>query len=203
MGDGLDAVRLYPGVEWVWELEQIGGRGGKSVEMAIGMRGMKPLTEEVAAWMRLHVARYQTWAFNYESAGRALYLVAGAVFFLVVFWEQYSRRRERQAKLPPGPFQWPYVGSLPHLVFTAGVRSSSRLRDNVTALATKHGPLMFLQLMDATVLVVSRGDLAKEVSGNTFLFSLLVFVLIAKGPSLCCGLASVAEPLNHVYSSFS
>ncbi|KAG0628390.1 hypothetical protein M758_1G023200 [Ceratodon purpureus] len=134
--------------------------------MAQGMgsgRVPKVLTEEARAWMTAQVESYQKWDLNAAGVGRALYLLAGFVFVSVVIFEQYSKRKERLSKLPPGPFQWPFLGSLPHLLLTAGVRSSSRLREKVSALATKHGPIMFLQIADTKILVISSGVLAKEV----------------------------------------
>lgn len=135
--------------------------------MAQGMgsgRLPTPLTEEAKAWMTAQLESFNGWDLNAAGLGRALYIVAAFVFFAVVFFEQYSKRKERLAKLPPGPFQWPYLGSLPYLLLTAGVRSSSRLREIVAALVTKHGPLMLVQIANTQVLVVSSGEFAKEVS---------------------------------------
>jgi len=126
-------------------------------------------TEEARAWMTAQLDSFNAWDLNAAGLGRALYIAAAVVFFSIVFFEQYSRRKERLAKLPPGPFQWPYLGNLPHLLLTAGVRSSSRLRETVAALATKHGPLMILQIADLHVLVVSSGEFAKEVRAQFFL----------------------------------
>nr|AHI15944.1 flavonoid 3'-hydroxylase [Pohlia nutans] len=116
------------------------------------------------AWMtsQLHSLQHP-WSWNAAGLGRALYILAGVVFFAVVYFEQSSKRRERLAKLPPGPFQWPYLGSLPHLFLSAGLRSSSKLRETVAALETKHGPIMLLQIADLHVLVVSSGEFAKQV----------------------------------------
>jgi hypothetical protein len=168
----------------------VGGGGESGMERLVSGR---VLNAEAREWIGAQVQSYQTWGLNAAGAGRALYLLAGLVFLAVGVFEQYGRRRERLAKLPPGPFQWPYVGSLPHLLATAGVRSSARLREKVAALATKHGPLMFLQLAGSNILVVSSGQLAKEVSGNTPFLSLLPLPSCSGWRFVICGSAYVAR----------
>ena len=71
-----------------------------------------------------------------QGLGKSIYLVAGVVFFLVVFYELYNKRKERVLNLPPGPFLWPKLGSLPQLLMQ-GTRQSFRTR--MSALAQKYG----------------------------------------------------------------
>lgn len=100
---------------------------------------------------------------NVTGLGRALYMLAAAVFVAVVYYELTTKRKERIVKLPPGPFQFPYLGCLPQFLLTAGVRSSSKFRDALAAAAIKHGPAALIQLVDHHILLVSNGELAKEV----------------------------------------
>uniref|UniRef100_A0A0D6QUM8 Cytochrome P450 n=1 Tax=Araucaria cunninghamii TaxID=56994 RepID=A0A0D6QUM8_ARACU len=72
-------------------------------------------------------------------------------------WLLFSRTLRRQGHdLPPGPIQWPIVGSL----LSVGFRYRHR---SFATLAKKHGPLMHLRLGAADVLVVSSPELATEV----------------------------------------
>ncbi len=131
--------------------------------------------EETRIWLSEYVQRYQSWSLDSSGVGKALYLLAGVIFFLVGFYELYSKRVERMAKLPPGPFQWPKFGSLPQLMFlnwgrrTSSSSSSttttttSSLRSILERLVTQYGPLVFLHLGSQSFVLVSNGEMAREV----------------------------------------
>eukprot|EP01018_Ginkgo_biloba_P007540 Gb_13074 [translate_table: standard] len=80
-----------------------------------------------------------------------LALLIGAVLSLSVMLQLYSRRH-----LPPGPIQWPVVGSLLSVGFQSRHRTFARL-------AEKYGPVMHLRLGAANIIVVSTPELAMEV----------------------------------------
>ncbi|CAL4940056.1 unnamed protein product [Urochloa decumbens] len=65
-------------------------------------------------------------------------------------------RRETRAKLPPGPWNLPIVGSLHHLV-------GSPLHRALLHLTRRHGPLMLLQLGEVPTVIVSSPEAAMEV----------------------------------------
>ncbi|XP_039783505.1 dolabradiene monooxygenase-like isoform X2 [Panicum virgatum] len=63
-------------------------------------------------------------------------------------------------RLPPGPWQLPLIGSLPHLLLSPhGGLAHRALRD----LSARHGPLMMLRLGAVPTLVVSSAEAAREV----------------------------------------
>ncbi|PUZ40500.1 hypothetical protein GQ55_9G429300 [Panicum hallii var. hallii] len=61
-----------------------------------------------------------------------------------------------KARLPPGPWKLPVIGSMHHLV---NVLPHRALRD----LAGAHGPLMMLQLGETPLVVVSSREMARQV----------------------------------------
>lgn len=162
----------------MWNLQESdsvrlgGSRGGFGVlrrkEMAdvYGRVRNPEYSEEAKAFIKAQVEGYQTWQLNAAGVGRMVYFLAALVFFIVVLYEQYSKRKERLSKLPPGPFHWPYLGCLPYLRSKGGNKLS--LRAKVADLAKIHGPFMFLQIADAQVVVVSSGELAKEVRLSSY-----------------------------------
>lgn len=125
------------------------------------------IPEEAKEVIRAELERYKTWNLDVAGLGKFIYLVAGVVFFLVVFYELYNKRTERLLKLPPGPFLWPKLGSLPQLLMQ-GTRQSFRTR--MSALAQKYGPLLFLQVGSDQFVLVSSGEMAKEVSAPLCLY---------------------------------
>ncbi|KAF8409710.1 hypothetical protein HHK36_005789 [Tetracentron sinense] len=81
-------------------------------------------------------------------------------FFIFTFMVMKIGKRARaqipNAKLPPGPWKLPLIGSMHHLV---GSLPHHSLRD----LAKKHGPLMHLQLGEVSAIIISSPKVAKEV----------------------------------------
>ncbi|XP_014504285.1 premnaspirodiene oxygenase-like [Vigna radiata var. radiata] len=80
----------------------------------------------------------------------------------ILFVSQFLKVRNRsktsvkRLKLPPGPWKLPVIGSLHHLV---GSLPHHRMRE----LAKRHGPLMHLQIGEASAVVVSSPEVAKDV----------------------------------------
>uniref|UniRef100_A0A0D9VVH5 Cytochrome P450 n=1 Tax=Leersia perrieri TaxID=77586 RepID=A0A0D9VVH5_9ORYZ len=66
------------------------------------------------------------------------------------------RGKETRAKLPPGPWNLPIIGSLHHLVGAPPHRALLRL-------ARRHGPLMLVRLGEVPTVVVSSPEAAMEV----------------------------------------
>ncbi|CAN6306157.1 unnamed protein product [Urochloa humidicola] len=64
--------------------------------------------------------------------------------------------RLQKARLPPGPWKLPVIGSMHHLV---NVLPHRALRD----LAGVHGPLMMLQLGETSLVVASSREMARKV----------------------------------------
>ncbi|XVF77891.1 hypothetical protein PTKIN_Ptkin14bG0084000 [Pterospermum kingtungense] len=73
----------------------------------------------------------------------------------LIIWKK-SKNYNPRPKLPPGPLKWPLIGSL-HLFI--GTLPHHCLRD----LATKHGPLMRLQLGELSTVVISSPEVAQQV----------------------------------------
>lgn len=97
----------------------------------------------VGAWLEVS---------NMKSFRAALYLAAALFLSKILV---FSRRRGPYT-LPPGPIQWPLVGSL----FSVGFEYRHR---TYATLSRKYGPVMHFCLGGANVLVVSSPELAMEV----------------------------------------
>ena len=90
---------------------------------------------------------------NMKSFRAALYLAAA--LFLSKILVLFGRRRGRYT-LPPGPIQWPLVGSLLSVGFEYRHRTYATL-------SQKYGPVMHFSLGGANVIVVSSPEVAMEV----------------------------------------
>ncbi|PIA50877.1 hypothetical protein AQUCO_01200275v1 [Aquilegia coerulea] len=78
-----------------------------------------------------------------------------STFLIFLFMVVKVCRRSKTSKLPPGPWKLPIIGHLHHFV---GLPHQS-LRN----LALKYGPLMYLQLGEVPMIIVSSPSMAKEV----------------------------------------
>ncbi|XP_051133847.1 salviol synthase-like [Andrographis paniculata] len=85
-------------------------------------------------------------------------ILFSSFIFLVTIWNLItgSKRRRSSAILPPGPRKLPVIGNLHNLI---SFRPTHRVLAN---LASKHGPMMHLQLGQISTVVVSSPDVAKE-----------------------------------------
>ncbi|MCE3215749.1 hypothetical protein HAX54_003341 [Datura stramonium] len=89
-----------------------------------------------------------------------LNLVTLLIIFFSFLFILFDKRRKlsRQEKLPPGPWRLPVIGSLHHL--RGALLFPHRTLAN---LATKYGPIMYLQLGEIPAVVVSSPNMAKEI----------------------------------------
>ena len=71
-------------------------------------------------------------------------------------WMRRRRRRHNSSLLPPGPFAFPVVGNIPHLMMAGAARRHRYL----AGLAKKYGPIFLLRLASRPVIVVSSPSLA-------------------------------------------
>ncbi|KAM3282720.1 hypothetical protein P3S67_026365 [Capsicum chacoense] len=84
--------------------------------------------------------------FNYVA------LVFLFIFLLLRKW------KSQKLKLPPGPWKLPFIGSLHHLALSGPIP-----HHGLTNLAKRYGPLMYLQLGEVDMVVISSPRMAKEV----------------------------------------
>ncbi|CAH9144996.1 unnamed protein product [Cuscuta epithymum] len=89
----------------------------------------------------------------------SLFLFISFIGLVVAMSTEWKRKRSlssRGAKLPPGPWRLPLIGSLHHLIGAFPLR---RLRE----LAERHGPLMHVQLGEVSAIIASSPDMAKAI----------------------------------------
>lgn len=84
-----------------------------------------------------------------------LFLLFLSSLFLVI--RQSKSRKEKQIRLPPGPWRLPIIGNLHYLI--GGGLPHHIFRK----LAQKYGPLMYLQLGEVPTVVVTSTTIAKEM----------------------------------------
>ncbi|XP_006339044.1 premnaspirodiene oxygenase-like [Solanum tuberosum] len=78
--------------------------------------------------------------------------------FLYLLLVEWKKSRNFNKKLPPGPWNLPFLGSLHHLALEGGLPHHA-----LTNLGKKYGPFMHLQLGETSMVVVSSLDMAREV----------------------------------------
>ncbi|RWV89676.1 hypothetical protein GW17_00048167, partial [Ensete ventricosum] len=86
------------------------------------------------------------------------------LFFLALTKKWHAKYKRPNARLPPGPWNLPLIGSMHHLVGQPPFRA---LRN----LALKHGPLMLVRIGQVDVVVASSRKAAEEIlqkHGDTF-----------------------------------
>ncbi|PHT52865.1 hypothetical protein CQW23_07327 [Capsicum baccatum] len=89
-------------------------------------------------------------------------ILVGALFLVLPLlvtkcYKEYNSKR----KLPSGPWKFPFIGNLHHLV---DWQSSELLPHRTLAkLASKHGPLMHMKLGERSAIVVSSPQMVREV----------------------------------------
>ncbi|OIT40690.1 PREDICTED: premnaspirodiene oxygenase-like [Nicotiana attenuata] len=81
----------------------------------------------------------------------SLLLLLSSLVILVRQW------RNKNQRLPPGPWRLPLIGSLHHLIGRDVPHRTLR------SLAQKYGPLMYLQLGQVPTIIVSSPSIAKQV----------------------------------------
>ncbi|KAG5611346.1 hypothetical protein H5410_022627 [Solanum commersonii] len=104
--------------------------------------------------------------------------------FLLRKWKKYSNNTQTK-KLPPGPWELPFIGSMHHL---AGGLPHRVLRD----LAKKYGPLMHLQLGEVSAVVVTFAEMAKQVLKTHDLAFASRPKFMAMGIIICYGRCNIA-----------
>lgn len=96
-------------------------------------------------------------------------LIFISFLILIKLYKSGNRR-----KLPPGPWKLPILGNLHQLI-------GSLPHHALKALSQKHGPLMFLNLGELPVIVVSSPELAKQITKtNDVAFADRVELMLAK-----------------------
>ncbi|KAK8520710.1 hypothetical protein V6N13_076841 [Hibiscus sabdariffa] len=77
------------------------------------------------------------------------------LLFCISFFLLFLHRSSAAHRLPPGPFNFPIVGSLHRL--------GSYPNQSLFELAKTYGPLMTLRLGDVTAVIASSAEMAKQV----------------------------------------
>ncbi|XP_039139648.1 premnaspirodiene oxygenase-like [Dioscorea cayenensis subsp. rotundata] len=89
-----------------------------------------------------------------------LLLFSFSLLFLILFNLRSRINKNKYysggARLPPGPWRLPIVGSMHHLIGSLPHR-------RLTELAKRHGPLMYLKLGEVSTIVVSSREVASEM----------------------------------------
>uniref|UniRef100_M1B9P8 Cytochrome P450 n=2 Tax=Solanum tuberosum TaxID=4113 RepID=M1B9P8_SOLTU len=75
---------------------------------------------------------------------------------LVILVRKWSKNKKQ--RLPPGPWRLPFIGSLHHLII--GGQLPHRVFRN---LARRYGPIMYLQLGEIPVVIISSPTIAQEI----------------------------------------
>ncbi|PWA63224.1 cytochrome P450 [Artemisia annua] len=85
-----------------------------------------------------------------------LYILLSIVAFLYILTTQWGNRKSgSSARLPPGPYPVPIIGS----IFKLG----NKPHHSLAALSKTYGPLMSLKLGSTTTIVVSSRDIVQEL----------------------------------------
>ncbi|KAK4359890.1 hypothetical protein RND71_022119 [Anisodus tanguticus] len=88
----------------------------------------------------------------YQFLNSLAFILLLFIFLLLRKW------KTQKLKLPPGPWKLPFIGSLHHLALAGPLP-----HHGLTNLAKRYGPLMYLQLGEVVMIVISSPRMAKEV----------------------------------------
>ncbi|GJN37020.1 hypothetical protein PR202_gb25938 [Eleusine coracana subsp. coracana] len=102
---------------------------------------------------------------EFSIDSRLLFLAALVAILLSLLIRRTAlSNKETGAKLPPGPWNLPVIGSLHHLVGAPPHRALHRL-------SRRYGPLMLLRIGAVPTIVVSSPEAATEVKTNDPVFA--------------------------------
>uniref|UniRef100_A0A7N2MLX3 Cytochrome P450 n=1 Tax=Quercus lobata TaxID=97700 RepID=A0A7N2MLX3_QUELO len=111
-------------------------------------------------WLFYHCYNNHGWSYVHKTPFHALLFIVLLVSFVYIF----KLFRSDKPNFPPPPPKLPIIGNL-HQLGTLPHRS-------LHALSKKYGPIMFLDLGCAPIVVVSAADMAKEImKTNDTIFS--------------------------------
>ncbi|KAH0749165.1 hypothetical protein KY290_028397 [Solanum tuberosum] len=94
----------------------------------------------------------------YSSTYNFVALLIFFPFLFTLFGKLLRKSSTKQEKLPPGPWRLPIIGSLHHL--RGALLFPHRTLKN---LATKYGPIMYLQLGEIPAVIISSPNMVKEI----------------------------------------